>query len=221
VRRLLHFAIFIFGMSMFGAGISLMSASEATPTPPQLAALPVPPEPSMTTPLVEETPATTTTLPVKGAAAQRTTTSTTTTTTTVDTRSVAERVLAVAQGEVGKTGPYAEAGFWCARLTSWVAEQANVEGWVSSDSPARLHRMAMDEGRINAAPFPGDPVFIDLTGQNFANGYVSHVGIVESVNGESVQIIQGNGDPDPSVVSRATYAVGGGYVVAFASMEGV
>lgn len=74
----------------------------------------------------------------------------------------------------------------------------------------------MDEGRIVAEPYPGVMVFIDLTGQNFANQYISHVGIVESVNGDEFVIIQGNGNPDPSVVTRTTYRVGDGFVIAFA-----
>jgi hypothetical protein len=61
--------------------------------------------------------------------------STTSTTTTVP-LSVAERVLQVARGEVGNTGPYAEGGCWCAQFASYVADQAQVEGWQSSDSPA-------------------------------------------------------------------------------------
>jgi hypothetical protein len=144
-----------------------------------------------------------------------TTTTSTSTSTTVP-LSVTERVLQVARGEVGKTGPYAEGGFWCASFASFVAAKAEVPQFEGSDSPARLYATAVEDGRITDTPEPGYLVFIDLTGENFANEYVSHVGIVEFVDGETFTIIQGNGEPDPSVVTRTTYRVGDGYVVAFA-----
>jgi hypothetical protein len=148
---------------------------------------------------------------IKKVAAAAPVLSSTTTTTKAPTTA-----LRIAQAEVGKTGSYAEGGFWCARFVSWAAEQAEVGGWQSNDSPARLHATAMDEGRIVAEPYPGVMVFIDLTGQNFANQYISHVGIVESVNGDEFVSIEGNSD-NSGQVKRVTRKVGDGYVVSFAA----
>jgi hypothetical protein len=104
----------------------------------------------------------------------------------------------------------------CASATaSYVAEQAKIENFEQNDSPARLHKIAMDEGRIVAEPYPGVMVFIDLTGKNFANQYISHVGIVESVNGDEFVSIEGNAD-NSGLVTRQTRRLGDGFVIAFA-----
>ena len=54
----------------------------------------------------------------------------------------------------------------------------------------------------------------DLTG--YGHGQPTHVGIVESINGDELTIVQGNGDPDPSVVTHTTYHLNDGFVIAFA-----
>jgi hypothetical protein len=60
-------------------------------------------------------------------------------------------------------------------------------------------------------------IFIDLFGPDgIGHGQVTHVGIVESVIGDEIVIIQGNGKPDPSVVTRTTYHLNDGYVIGFA-----
>jgi hypothetical protein len=123
--------------------------------------------------------------------------------------------LEIAQAEVGKTGPYTDGGFWCAKFASYVAEQAKVEGWQSSDSPARLHTIAKEDGRLTDTPLPGYLVFIDLTGQNNANEYITHVGIVESVEGTVIHTIEGNAD-NSGLVTRQTREIGDGYVIDFA-----
>jgi hypothetical protein len=110
----------------------------------------------------------------------------------------------------------------------------------SDDSPARLYQLAKDDGRIVAKPYPGVMVFIDLTGQNFANGYISrvghrgigewrqdrdHSGITGVVAGSAGRLLAEyrsvicNGNPDPSVVTLTTYEIGDGYVIAFASFS--
>jgi hypothetical protein len=126
--------------------------------------------------------------------------------------------LEVAQAEVGTTGPYADGGFWCAKFQSWLAEQAKVEGFEQSDSPARLYAVAKEQGRLTDTPQPGYLVFIDLTGQNNANDYISHVGIVESVDGEVIHTIEGNADKS-GLVTRQTRRIGDGFVVDFASFD--
>jgi hypothetical protein len=195
-RPRLELAIGFLGMAIGGLGIGLVTADVIE----NHRAAVVPQEPTTTTTMINSSviePETTTTLApttttmprlagrgtpapvIKNVAAAAPALSSPTSTTNPLTTA-----LRIAQAEVGKTGPYAEGGFFCAKFISWIAEQAKIEGWQSSDSPARLHKLAMDEGRIVAEPYPGVMVFIDLTGQNFANQYISHVGIVESVNGD-------------------------------------
>jgi hypothetical protein len=123
--------------------------------------------------------------------------------------------LEIAQSQVGKTGPYSEGGFWCAKAASYFAEQAHIEGWQSSDSPARLHTIARDQERLTDTPLPGYLVFIDLTGENNANDYISHVGIVESVEGQIIHTIEGNADHS-ALVARQVRELGDGKVIDFA-----
>jgi hypothetical protein len=63
----------------------------------------------------------------------------------------------------------------------------------------------------------GGMIFIDLFGPDgIGHGQVTHVGILESINGDELIIVQGNGKPDPTVVTRTTYHLGDCYVIAFA-----
>jgi hypothetical protein len=64
-------------------------------------------------------------------------------------------------------------------------------------------------------------IFIDLFGPGgIGHGQVTHVGIVETIEGvtegSAIGIVQGNGEPDPSLITRATYHLGDGYIVGFA-----
>jgi hypothetical protein len=231
----LEFAIGILALAVCGVGIGLVTADvlekrqvpistqEPTTTTTMINSLVLEPETTTTV-----APTTTTTAQPVATGKSRALTGRSqigtavsivkqTTTTTTEAPTTA---LKVAQSQVGKTGPYAEDGFWCAKFVSWVAEQAKIENFQSNDSPARLHKIAMDEARIVAAPYPGVMVFIDLTGQNFANQYISHVGIVESVSGDEFVSIEGNSD-DSGLVKRVTRKVGDGYVIAFAEFEAV
>jgi hypothetical protein len=58
-------------------------------------------------------------------------------------------------------------------------------------------------------------VFIDLTGKNNANDYISHVGIVESIEGATIHTIEGNSD-DSGLLKRVTRQIRDGYVIDFA-----
>jgi CHAP domain len=218
------FATFVFGLCLFGLGIGIMSAG-ADPGPVSVALTPT--TTSVSTTIVVEPPAPSirpSTMEKSRPAAkkiERTEIGTAlsivreqeTTTTTITHRTP----LQVAQAEVGKTGPYAEGGFWCAKFTSWVAEQADVERFISHDGPSALYADAVTDGRFTDKPAVGYMVFIDLFGpEGIGHGQVTHVGIVESIDGDAVNIIQGNGDPDPSVVTRTTYHLGDGYLVGFA-----
>jgi hypothetical protein len=44
--------------------------------------------------------------------------------------------LEIAQSQVGRTGSYADGGFWCARWASWVAQEAQVPGFIPRDGPS-------------------------------------------------------------------------------------
>jgi hypothetical protein len=224
-RPRLELAVGLFGLAICVLGIGLVTADVLEKTPAEVQ----PQEPTTTTMINSSViePGTTTTVepttttaprpagrvpaPVlkKAVAAMPHPSSTTTTT------QAPKTPLEVAQAEVGKTGAYADGGFWCAKFVSWVAEQAKVEGFQPNDSPARLHAIAKEQGRITDTPLPGYLVFIDLTGQNFANQYISHVGIVESVNGDEFVSIEGNADSS-GLVTRQTRRVGDGYVIVFA-----
>lgn len=128
--------------------------------------------------------------------------------------------LEVALSQLGKTGPYAEGGFWCAKFVSWTAEQAQIEGFISRDGPSALYADAVADGRFTQTPTVGHMIFIDLFGPDgVGHGQVTHVGEVEYVDGSTVGIVQGNGKPDASVITRTTYEVGDGYIVGFASFE--
>lgn len=125
--------------------------------------------------------------------------------------------LEVALSQLGQTGAYAEGGFWCAKFVSWTAEQAHVEGFVSRDGPSALYSDAVRDGRFTQIPSVGDMVFIDLFGPDgVGHGQVTHVGIVETISGDEITVIQGNGKPDPSVITRTAYELGDGYIVGFA-----
>jgi hypothetical protein len=132
--------------------------------------------------------------------------------------------LEVALSQLGKTGPYAEGGFWCAKFVSWTAEQAHVEGFVSRDGPSALYADAVAGGRFTQTPAVGDMIFIDLFGPGgISHGQVTHVGIVETseglAEGSAIGIVQGNGESDPSVITRTAYHLGDGYIVGFAPFD--
>jgi hypothetical protein len=223
----LEFAIGIVALAVCGIGIGLVmadvfdtepvpiSVQASTTTTTMINSSVIVPE-TTASPAVTQSPVTVTKKPIRVTSKSQigTTTSivrapTTTTTQTPNTP------LEIARAEVGKTGPYAEGGFWCAQFVSWVAEQAKVEGWQSNDSPARLHTIAKEQGRLTDTPLPGYLVFIDLTGKNNANEYISHVGIVESVEGTVIHTIEGNADSS-GLVTRQTREIGDGYVIDFA-----
>jgi hypothetical protein len=129
--------------------------------------------------------------------------------------------LEVALSQLGKTGPWADGGFYCARFVSWTAEQAHVPGFTSRDGPSALYADAVADGRLTQEPIIGGMIFIDLFGPGgIGHGQVTHVGIVETIEGltegSPIDIVQGNGEPDPSVITRTTYHLGDGYIVGFA-----
>jgi hypothetical protein len=88
----------------------------------------------------------------------------------------------------------------------------------TSDSPARLHTIAKEQGRLTDTPRPGYLVFIDLAGENDVNDYITHVGIVESVEGQTLHSIEGNADHS-GLVTRQARSLGDGFVIDFATFD--
>jgi hypothetical protein len=149
----------------------------------------------------------------------RTTASTQQSTTT--TTEAPKTPLEVALKYLGHTGPWADGGFYCAKAVSYFAEEAQVDGFVSRDDPSALYADAVRDGRITQTPAVGVMIFIDLFGPGgIGHGQVTHVGIVETIEGltegSAIGIVQGNGQPDPSVITRTTYHLSDGYIVGFA-----
>jgi CHAP domain len=211
------FLLFVFGLCLFGLGIGILSANADVSRVSAITTTTF--ASTTTTTQVMTTTTADITRPKPTVLHQRaqigTALSIARETTTTTTTESPKTPLAVAQSQVGKTGPYAEGGFWCAKFASFLAAKAEVPQFEQSDSPARLYAVAEEQGRLTDAPQPGYMVFIDLTGQNFANEYVSHVGIVESVDGDVIQTVEGNAD-NSGLVTRQTRKIGDGYVIGFA-----
>jgi surface antigen len=212
-------ALFVFGLCLFGLGIGIVSANtdlgrvSATTT---TSLVPTTTQITTTTTTADITRPKPTVLHQRAEIGTALSIARATTTTTMTEAS--KTPLEVAQSQAGKTGPYADGGFWCAKFASFVAAKAEVPQFEASDSPARLYAVAKKQGRLTDAPQPGYLVFIDLTGENFANQYVSHVGIVESVDGQVIHTIEGNADGS-GLVTRQTREIGDGYVIAFAPFD--
>jgi hypothetical protein len=224
----LELAIGLLGLAVCVLGIGLVMADVMEKTRVEVR----PQEPTTTTTMINSSvtePETTTTVEptttttprpvgrapgpvIKKVAATAPSASSTTTTTESP-----KTPLEVALKYLGQTGPWADGGFYCAKAISYFAEEAQVEGFVSRDGPSALYADAVADGRFTQTPAVGDMIFIDLFGPDgIGHGQVTHVGIVEYVEGTTVGIVQGNGKPDPSVITRTTYHLGDGYIVGFA-----
>jgi hypothetical protein len=225
-RPRLELAIGLLGLAICGFGIGLVTADvlekppvevrpqQPTTTTSLLYSSVIEPEPTTT---VEPT-TTTTALPVprKAAPVFRNAVATAPSSTTTTTESP-RTPLEVALKYLGQTGPWADGGFYCAKAVSYFAEEANVPGFISRDGPSALYADALRDGRLTQDPVVGGMIFIDLFGPDgIGHGQVTHVGIVEYVDGSTVGIVQGNGKPDPTVITRTTYELGDGYIVGFA-----
>lgn len=127
--------------------------------------------------------------------------------------------LQVAQAEVGKRGPYADSGFWCAKAVSYFAEQAGVPNWTSHPGPSALWADAMKMDRVHPLPQVGDMGFADLRDPSTRAEYdvqPMHVFIVEAVDGNTIHTIEGN-MAGTDVVSRNVRLLDDGMTIAFAS----
>jgi hypothetical protein len=133
----LHFTVFVFGLCLFGLGVGILSANVEVSRVSVTTTTTAPPATTIAS-AVTEPPVTVTKKPIRVTSKVQIGTAMSIareTTTTTSTESP-KTPLAVAQSQVGKTGPYAEGGFYCAKFASWVAEQAEVRG--SSPPMARL-----------------------------------------------------------------------------------
>lgn len=119
----------------------------------------------------------------------------------------------MAQSQVGLSGPYTEGGFWCAKFVQWVGAETN-KTIPGRDSPSDMRRDIV----LTNTPKPGDLVFIDLFAGTQPGSLVNHVGIVESIEGNTIHTIEGNAD-DSGVVVRLTRQIGDGYVKEFGSVD--
>ena len=138
VKRLLHFSLLIFAFALYGIGVNIISGVLAEPAQEErITAQDRPLETPTTTSTIAELVTTTTTTmtvpPLSSAQLRKLRVQASTTApkqqSTTTTTEAPKTPLKIAQSQVGKTGPYAEGGFWCAKFVSWVAEQAKVEGW--------------------------------------------------------------------------------------------
>ncbi len=124
----------------------------------------------------------------------------------------ADKVLAIAAKEVGVREipgaanvvdrPYNINDLWCASFATWVWEQAGYDiKWTNKNYVPSIWA---DANSLDlAAPVtdarPGDMIIFDWQG----DGSPDHIGIVESVTGDTITAIEGNSD---DAVERKPYA---------------
>jgi hypothetical protein len=129
------------------------------------------------------------------------------------------KALTTARAEIGKAGAYSEGGFWCAKFVSYVNTTAKVPGYVYNDAPAGLYGKAQKEGRIVGKPSVGGEVFVDLFAGQYGANYVNHIGIVESVKGNTFTSIERSPDDNSKdVVVRKVRTFDDPHVIAFSRM---
>ena len=89
---------------------------------------------------------------------------------------------------------------WCASFVSWVLKQSNK----LSLGYLRSAKSYWQNGKRVSNPKPGDIICFYRGAPNASTG---HVGIVESVYGNTIVTIQGNVGKYPSKVKRITYQI--------------
>lgn len=113
---------------------------------------------------------------------------------------VANKIRKVARGELGyREGPgnrnkYGPAAAWCSSFATWVWRKSGVDIPIlpfTGDVYAwgQRHGLAYDGRHLNEAR-PGDVLLFGTGPQSTATS--THIGIVESVNGNQVTLIEGN-----------------------------
>ncbi|WP_248960392.1 CHAP domain-containing protein [Sphaerisporangium perillae] len=102
---------------------------------------------------------------------------------------------------------------WCDMFLSWAAHQLGYEKWFGQFAYAPFHaEWFADRGAWGTTPEPGAVVFFDWGGSNVIEN-IDHVGIVTSVDGDTIHTIEGNidGQYAREKVRDQTYVVGYGY----------
>jgi len=225
-RPRLKLAIGLLGLAICGLGIGLVAADVLEKTPADVR----PQEPTTTTMInssviepgtTTTVEPTTTTMPrpagrvpapvLKKAAATVLPPSSTTTTTEAP-----KTPLEIAQSQVGKTGPYAEGGWWCWKLINYVFQ--GVPGYTPTTGPNDLLWRVRANGTFTASPEPGMVALLQLDPAHEGPGSASHVGLVETVQGGTVTTLERNplsGGDD--VVVRQTRSLTDPSIVGFGS----
>lgn len=128
-----------------------------------------------------------------------------------------QKMVQIAAAQLGNAGgePYRtwyyghnQSAAWCAVFVSWVANQAgylnnSVPKFEACSSGAAWFKQKNRWQTASYVPNPGDIIFFDW--QSSRDGVPNHVGIVESVSGNTITYISGN---DNNVVKRNTCMVG-------------
>ncbi|MET8139010.1 CHAP domain-containing protein [Sphaerisporangium sp. NPDC005288] len=102
---------------------------------------------------------------------------------------------------------------WCDMFLSWAAHRLGYEKWFGqfAYTPAHAEWFA-DQGAWGTTPKPGAVVFFDWGGSHVIDN-IDHVGIVTSVDGDTIHTIEGNidGQYAKAKVRDQTYVAGYGY----------
>ena len=130
-------------------------------------------------------------------------------------------IAPAARAELGKAGPYADPNGWCHLFVNYVAEQAKVPGWQSQPSPSLLYADALADGRLSKSPVVGGIAFIDFEENFDEDGYVDHVGIVESATeheGDVVTLERNPAGGGSDVVVRHSRSVLSPHIIGYATL---
>lgn len=132
-----------------------------------------------------------------------------------DPHGVGDKITAAARGELGyREGPnnsnkYGPAAAWCSSFATWVWRKSGVDIPITPFTGdvyrwGQRHSLAYDAGHLKQAQ-PGDVLLFGTGPQNVNTS--KHIGIVESVHGNQVTLIEGNsGDR----VQRVTHTLSSG-----------
>ena len=117
-----------------------------------------------------------------------------------DPHGVQDKIKTVARGELGyREGPgnrnkYGPAAPWCSSFATWVWRKAGVHIPITPFTGdvyhwGQQHGLAYDNHQLNQTR-PGDVLLFGTGPQNASTS--THIGIVESVHGNQVTLIEGN-----------------------------
>ncbi|MFB9250904.1 CHAP domain-containing protein [Sphaerisporangium melleum] len=102
---------------------------------------------------------------------------------------------------------------WCDMFLSWAAHRLGYQKWFGQFAFTPYHaEWFVEQGAWGTTPEPGALVFYDWSGSGAIDG-IDHVGIVTSVDGDTIHTIEGNidGQYAREKVRDQTYVVGYGY----------